>query len=155
MRKAARTLVSALCLTLSGCYFVSYEDVSEKAPFSDYVGKEYTSTGKIVVDRVSMDPNYKADPSVYIIYAFPGAAKGPEFLSLSVLPRGTTIRALKVMRCTNCYLDFEERVHLVVKITSSGDFQDTEVRVSTKLIGSVFVETDAANKPDHRTPDPL
>ena len=31
---------------------------------------------------------------------------------------GTTSRVLRVMRCTDCYLDFTERVEAVVEITS-------------------------------------
>jgi hypothetical protein len=46
------------------------------------------------------------------------------------------------MRCTNCFLDFGERVEAVVKITSADRFNDTEDRVSTTLLGLTFIEGD-------------
>ncbi len=34
-----------------------------------------------------------------------------------------------IKRCTNCFLDFEERVHLIVQIDSAPEFADAEIRV--------------------------
>src|SRR5512139_1748108 len=119
-----RVSVAAMALTLASCYLVSYEDVSAQSPYSQYIGKHYKSVRKAYIQRVSMDQNYKPTPSVYVVYGIKMADSGPEVLSSAELPIGTTFTVLKVMRCTDCYLDFEERVHAVVAITSSDKFND-------------------------------
>jgi hypothetical protein len=131
--------VLILLLSLSGCNFVSYEDVSSKPPYSDYIGKHYRSNEITHIYRISMERNYKPDPSVYIVYAPPGI-EGPEVLSKADLPVNTTFEVLKVMRCVDCYLDSGERVHVVAKFTSTNAFNDREVQISKELIGSSFIE---------------
>lgn len=135
-----RTICSlALVVVLSACGFVSYEDVSSQSQWVGYIGKEYRSTQKSLIYRVSMDRDYGPTPSVYIVKIPPGIS-GREVLSKAELPIGTTLRVLKVMRCTDCYLDFEERVHMVVGITFPEDHFDVEVQVDRDLFGSTFVE---------------
>lgn len=151
MKVWAKNILLFPCLAVSGCGFVSFEDVSTQSPYSAYVGKEYRSTKVALIYRVSMDPNYKLTPSVYIVKSSPGIA-GPEVLSQVGLPVGTTLRVLKVMRCTNCYLDFGERIHMVVQITSSDSFNDAEERVDNNLFKSLFVEVRATDNPLQPTP---
>jgi hypothetical protein len=127
---------------LSGCYLVSFDDVSAKAPYSNHVGKHYRSVETAYIHRVSLDQNYKPTPSAYVVYGRRMATSGPEVVSHAELPIGTTFQVLKVMRCTNCFLDFGERVEAVVKITSADRFNDTEDRVSTTLLGLTFIEGD-------------
>jgi hypothetical protein len=143
----SRASLAVIALTLAGCYFVSYEDVSTRSPYSQQIGKQYKSVRKAYIQRVSMDHNYKPTPSVYMVYGMKMADSGPEVLSSAELPIGTTFTVLKVMRCTDCYLDFEERVRAVVTITSSDKFNDVEVNVSDKLLGSTFVEVTYAAIP--------
>ena len=145
MQRLLRVLLAVAALTLSGCYFVSFEDVSAKAPYSNHVGKQYRSVEKTYIHRVSLDRNYKPTPSAYFVYGRPMATSGPEVLSHAELPIGTTFQVLKVMRCTDCFLDFGERVEAVVRITSVDKFNDTDVRVSTKLLGFSFIEADTGS----------
>ena len=128
-----------LLLPLTGCSFVSFEDVSSQQPYSDYVGKHYQSNEITHIYRISMERNYKLEPSVYIVYAPPGIG-GPEVLSQAKLPVNTTFIVLKVMKCVDCYLDFGERVHVIVKLTSTNSFDDREVQISKDLLGSSFIE---------------
>lgn len=148
--KPCHRLVTAGCLLtlhlfISGCGFVSFEDVSSQPQYSIFVGKHYRSTQPTKIYRISMDQNYKPEPSVYIVHSIPGIS-GPEVLSRAELPVGTTFQVLKVMRCTDCYLDFKERVHLVVKLTSASAFSDREIRVGYDLLGGTFAEVGNAKE---------
>ncbi len=144
MQRLLKLLLAVSSLTVSGCYFVSFEDVSAKAPYSSYVGKQYRSVDKTFIHLVSLDRSYKPTPSVYFVYGRPMATSGPEVLSHAELPIGTTFQVLQVKRCTDCFLDFGERVEAVVRITSGDRFNDTDVRVSTKLLGSSFIEASSS-----------
>jgi hypothetical protein len=142
--KSCDRLVTAGCLLtlhvlISGCGFVSFEDVSSQPEYSTYVGKHYRSTQSTEIYRISMDQNYRPEPSVYVVMGLPGIS-GPEVLTRAELPVGTTFQVLKVMRCTDCYLDFKERIHVVVKLTSISLFNDREIQVDYDLLGGTFVE---------------
>jgi len=140
MKRRAFKLIQIMALTISisGCYFVSFEDVSALPDYSQYVGQIYKSESKTTVCRISFDQNYKPEPSHYIVVSRPNCS-GPEVISYAELPIGTTFKVLKVLRCTNCFLDFEERVKLMVQLISTDSFNDRDVEVNAKLIGSAFV----------------
>ena len=103
---------------LTGCYLVSYEDVSSDPKYASYVGAEYRTTGDMTVYRVSMDQNYGLSPSVYEIVQPPGF-DGPEVISRTRFPEGSTMKVLTIQRCTDCFLDTEPRVHATVRVTST------------------------------------
>jgi hypothetical protein len=128
-----------LPLLIAGCYLVSFEDVSSQPQYSYYIGKHYRSIQPTKIYRISMQQNYKREPSVYIVKPLPGIS-GPEVLSGASLPVGTTFQVLKVMRCTDCYLDFKERVNVVVRLTSTSEFNDGEIQVDNELLGASFAE---------------
>ena len=135
-----------LHLSISACGFVSFEDVSSQAQYSIYVGKFYRSTESTNIYRISMDQDGKPEPSVYVVYPRRGLS-GPEVLSHAVLPVGTTFQVLKVMRCTDCYLDFGERIHVVVRLTSTSEFRDWEIQVDYEdLVGGAFAEVQNAQE---------
>ena len=134
-------------LLLSGYGFVSFEDVSHDPQYSMHVGTEYRTTSDMTVYRVSMDLNYGPSPSIYKIVQPPGF-DGPEVISTARLPEGSTVEVPTIQRCRNCYLDTEPRMHATVRVTSTKQFDDLEVRADLRLL-SAHVQTienlDASN----------
>ncbi len=120
---------------LAGCGFVSFEDVSNDPQYSTYVGTEYRTTSDMTVYRVSMDRNYGPSPSIYKIVQSLGF-DGPEVISRTRFPAGSTLRVSTVQRCKDCYLDSKPRVHATVRVTSSTHFDDLEVQASLDLLSS-------------------
>ena len=122
-------------ILLAGCGFVSFEDVSGDPKYSTYVGTEYRTTSDMTVYRVSMDRNYGPSPSIYKIVQPPGF-DGREVISRTHFPEGSTLKVLTIQRCKDCYLDTEPRVHVMVRITSTSQFDDLEVQASLGLLSS-------------------
>lgn len=122
-----------LVLVLSGCGFVSYEDVSTEAAYSSYVGAWYQTNSDMHLYRVSMDKNYGPTPSIYEIVPPPGFS-GPEVLSKTPLPEGSLLRIVAVERCTNCYLDAEPRVHMVARLAPANLADSFEVQVADEVL---------------------
>ena len=143
----ARFCVLLATLLLAGCYMVSYEDVSNDPKYARYVGTEYTTTADMTVYRVSIDQNYAPSPSIYTIVQPPGF-DGPEVISTARFPEGSTVKVLTIQRCTDCFLDTEPRVHATVRVTSTAQFDDLEVRAALGLLSShmqPIPEGDAGN----------
>ena len=136
----------ATCL-LAGCYMVSYEDVSNDPKYSMYVGTEYRTTSDMTVYRVSMDRNYGPSPSIYKIVQPPGF-DGPEVISRTRFPAGSTLKILTIQRCKDCYLDTEPRMHATVRVTSTTQFDDLEVRADLGLLSS-HMQTIENLEPSH------
>jgi len=131
----ARFVALLATLLLAGCYMVSYEDVSRDPKYASYVGAEYRTTADMTVYRVSMDQNYGPSPSAYMIVPPPGF-DGPEVISTARFPEGSTVKILTIQRCTDCFLDAEPRVHATVRVTSTTQFDDLEVRAGLGLLSS-------------------
>ena len=139
--KILRLMMIIPAAFLSACYQVSFEDISAEAPYSSYIGKHYRSERAVYIYRVSMHPDYKAEPSHYVLHAIQ-VYSGPEVLSEAKLQAGTTLKVLKMLRCRNCFLDLEDRVEAQVQLTSTTDFGDREVRVSAKVLDTEFKQSD-------------
>lgn len=138
----ARFIALLAALLLVGCYPVSYEDVSRDPEYARYVGNEYRTTADMTVYRVSLDQNYGPSPSVYKVVQPPGF-DGPEVISRTRFPEGSTLKVLTIQRCKDCYLDAEPRVHATVRITSTTQFDDQEVRADLGLLSSHMQAVDA------------
>lgn len=138
----ARFIALLATLLLVGCYLVSYEDVSRDSEYARYVGNEYRTTADMTVYRVSLDQNYGPSPSVYKVVQPPGF-DGPEVISRTRFPEGSTLKVLTIQRCKDCYLDAEPRVHATVRITSTTQFDDQEVRADLGLLSSHMQAVDA------------
>ena len=142
VRLFARVLICSLLIGVSGCYFASHEDVTTDPLYSAVVNKHYRATAKTIIHGVTMDRNYAKVLDHYSVMVVPGFG-GREVLSKDELPPGTEFQVLKVMVCTDCYLDFGERVHLVVKVTSSAAYDAAPVNVPYEYVMDsppVFVE---------------
>lgn len=140
---AAALLLLLLLSPLAGCYFVSFEDASRDPRYADVVGKTFRSNERVAIHGISMDRNYARILDHYVVTALPGIG-GREVLSHRELGIGTILRVIRVMRCTDCYLDFAPRVHAVVAITSPSAYNDARVEISLDLLVGqerVFVDT--------------
>lgn len=134
-------------VVLAGCGFVSYEDVSSEPKYSMHVGARYRTTEDMEIYRISMERNYGPSPSIYEIVQSPGFG-GPEVLSRTDFPEGSTMRILSVKRCKDCYLDEEPRMHVVVRLDSDRRFDDWEVQVDLGLLSSHMQEVAEAGSPN-------
>ena len=132
-RMVGQTIMWLLPICVSACGFASFEDISTKPAYAKLVQKHFRSTGMTIIHGVTMDRNYAPILDHYTVTMPPGFA-GREVLSREDLPPGTEFRVMKIMRCTDCYLDFGERVHLVENITSSGAYGSAEIHVPIDLI---------------------
>ena len=130
-----RFVATLTFLLLTGCGFVSYEDVSGESEYSKYVGVRYRTTEDMQIYRISMERNYGPSPSIYEIVQSPGFG-GPEVLSRTDFPAGSTMRILAVRRCKDCYLDEEPRMHVVVRLDADRQFDDLEVQADLGLLSS-------------------
>lgn len=131
-----------LPLCVSACGFVSFEDVSRNPAYSNLVQKHFRSTGITRIHGVTRDDGPVKTLHYYTVEMLPGF-RGREVLSREELPPGTEFQVMKIMRCKECYLVFEERVHLVVHMVSSRAYDSAEIRVPIYLIsgeGPLFVE---------------
>ncbi|WP_141456152.1 hypothetical protein [Pseudoxanthomonas sp. z9] len=134
-----RCVAALTFLLLTGCGFVSYEDVSGEPEYSKYVGTRYRTTEDMEIYRISMERNYGPLPSIYEIVQSPGFG-GPEVLARTDFPEGSTMQILSVKRCKDCYLDEEPRMHVVVRLDSDRRFDDWEVQVDLGLLSSHMQE---------------
>ena len=116
-----------LIVSIVGCWFVDYEDVSHEKEYSALVGERFTTLTDLQINGVTMDRNYKKQIDLYTIYVLPGFS-GPEVVSSEILKSGTDFEILKVLRCTNCL--FENRVEIVIKITSNNKYNNAPVEIS-------------------------
>lgn len=80
-----------------------------------------------------MERDYKPVLDHYKVTGIPGIG-GPEVLSQKRFESGVTVRVLRVMRCTDCYLDPGGRVEVVVEVTSSDDFTRAPVMMNIKYL---------------------
>jgi hypothetical protein len=88
---------------------VHFEDVSDYPRYVALVGRRFVSTVAGRIHGVTNDRNYRPPIDEYVVTPLPGFG-GREVLSTMKLPKGTVVEVLQVMRCDDCYFDFEERV---------------------------------------------
>lgn len=136
-----RSLLLAAMLTMvAGCGLLTYacntivtfEDVSTDPRFSRLIGTDYQSTEELMIYGITVERGYAPILAYYRVTTLPGIS-GPEVLSTDRLAVGTTCRIVKVLRCTDCYLDFEERIDAVVEITSREEFTRAPVKIKLRL----------------------
>jgi len=120
-------------LLLPGCGVVSFEDASTDPRYSHFVGSHYRSEKPVAIHGISMERDYKPVLDHYTVTGIPGI-RGPEVLSQKKFESGVTVKVLRVMRCTDCFLDPGGRVEVVVEVTSSDDFTKAPVKMNIKYL---------------------
>jgi hypothetical protein len=112
--KAIGVLIACVaCIAVSGGCQQKFDNISESREARPIVGREFLSSQPLVALGVTTDPNYRGGVTYYSIKKLPGAS-GPEILDRFVLPSGTRIKIIKVLRCTNCFFmnDLEAEIHV-------------------------------------------
>lgn len=136
-----RLVVIAATLTMIGACGVldyacntmaTFEDASNDPRFSRLIGSDYQSTEELMIYGITVERGYAPILAHYTVTTLPGIG-GPEVLSTHRLAVGTTCRIVKVIRCTNCFLDSGGRVEAVVEITSRQEFTRAPVKVKIGL----------------------
>ena len=103
-----RTMKRIFCLlflfvSLSGCLITEWEDVSNESKYIKLIGLELITKETMRAHGITMEPNYEKILSHYSITPLPGFS-GPEVLSVTILPVGTKVKIVKVVRCIDCFI---------------------------------------------------
>lgn len=118
MNKPLRTIaVILLLLQMCGCsyYIVSFEDVSNKSPYSKAVNLTFKTKSELIIYGYNLDSIPKKEIHEYSITPPPGPGNR-YVLSRNKIPSDSLIKTVAVKRCTDCFLDFEPRIK--IEITS-------------------------------------
>ena len=121
---------------MCGCsyYIVSFEDVSNKAPYSKAVNLTFKSKKELIIYGYNLDSIPEKEIHEYLIT--PPPAPGNRYvLSRNQIPPDSIIKTVAVKRCTDCFLDFKPR--LKIEVTSEKLKQDYRLPIFIK--GPVLV----------------
>ncbi len=138
MRIIKRISVLLLAVTMLGCSFMEYSDISNEEPLSHLLYTNYKSLKETFIYGITTDKNYKKTVNYYTIIVPPGIG-GPEVLSKDILPKGTLIKIIGIERCSNCF-PFPAEERLIVEILSSNKFEGQLVEIDLDRIN--IEETD-------------
>jgi hypothetical protein len=144
--KIIKTLFIFVCLFMQGCtVFVDFEDVSKDKVYAGVINKSYDTNIKFLVHGVNMDETIGKDIHLYTVTPPPGIS-GREIKSRTTLDVSSRIKVIKILKCTNCYLDFSPRIKFQVKVLSEKSFDDHDVffRDSWGDMKFLYVENDEA-----------
>ena len=89
-----------LLFILAGCK-AEYEDVSNKAKFSNLINTEYRTLEALSINAVNLGDNQRKEIDVYIVTKKPGMG-GRYVIKNFDLKSGSEIRIEKILRCKNC-----------------------------------------------------
>jgi len=144
--KIINTLIIFICFTMQGCtVFVDFEDISKDEVYAGVINKTYDTRIKFLVHGVNMDETIGKDIHLYTVTPPPGIG-GREIKSSTTLDVFSRIKIIKILKCTNCYLDFSPRIKFQVKVLSERSFDDHDVffRDSWGDMKFLYVENDEA-----------
>ncbi len=116
-----------LTVSMTGCWFIDFEDVSNEKEYSYLIGKKFTTLTDLQINGATLERNYKKQIDVYIVNVFPGFS-GSEVVCSGRLPAGTEFQISKVMRCTNC--PFETRLEIIIDILTNDKHDNAPVGMS-------------------------
>ena len=117
---------------LSGCA-ASYEDVSTDPTYRSLIGRDLRYDSELLLHEVTLNLDSPRRVDTCSVTPPPGF-DGPEVVSRTVLPAGTTFRVQHVRRCTNCLGD--ERVELLVSSPATARCGQTPTTISYALLAS-------------------
>jgi len=104
--------IMLLSISLSGCLITKWNDVSQEPKFAGLIGAEFVVNEPFRAHGVTMKPNYEKILDHYSITPLPGFS-GPEVLSITILPKGTKFKIIRVQRCVDCLIN-EEVLELMI-----------------------------------------
>jgi len=116
MKNPLRSIVIlSLLLQISGCsyYIVSFEDVSNEAPFSTVVNLTFKTNIELIIYGYNKDSIPGKKTHEFSITTPPGPGNR-YVLSRNKIPQGSSITTIAVKRCTDCFLDTKPRIKIEV-----------------------------------------
>ncbi len=116
MNKPLRTIaIIFLLLQMCGCnyYIVSFEDVSNKAPYSQAVKLTFKSKSELIIYGYNLDSFPEKEIHEFSITPPPGPGNRYA-LSRNKIPPESLIKTVAVKRCTDCFLDFKPKIKIEV-----------------------------------------
>ena len=146
--KSIRLLIWPLLIAafgVGGCNTpAKFADVSSDPAYRSHVGAVYVLKVAMHISGVNAPPGYEKTVDYYVINPISPSWSGPELITRDSLPAGTEIKVESVRRCTNCILDFGERVEAVVRIPTYRTPSDLPIRISLDYLDVKFAEKKAA-----------
>ncbi|MDA8430484.1 MAG: hypothetical protein M0T70_14625 [Geobacteraceae bacterium] len=125
-------LVACLLLGAVGCKSKEFKDVSADVSLSRFIGTAYKTKTELIICGIAKDIGYPKIVDYYTIMEPPGIG-GPEVVSLRTIPPGTSMKILRVERCSNC-LPFLSELRWVVDLPSDATFKDHPVVIDAGRI---------------------
>lgn len=116
-----------------GCGFVDYEDISSHESYRDLIGKRFETKIELIVHGVNMENPIGTEVHQYSVTPRLGFG-GREVRSRKMLPLGSVVKVQRILRCTNCYLDFDPRIEIQLSILSSDKYDDHDVLLGANWI---------------------
>jgi hypothetical protein len=125
-------LVAWLLLGMVGCTSKEFRDVSNDASISHFMGTAYKTKTELIICGIAKDIGYPKVVDYYTVMEPPGI-DGPEVVSRRTIPPGTSIKILRIERCSNC-LPFLSELRWVVVVNSDTTFKDRPVVIDASRI---------------------
>jgi hypothetical protein len=139
-----RTLLLAGLALSCGCNTrARFEEVSSAPAYSRYIGEEYVLKVPMHISGVNLPPGYRKIIDIYVVNPTSPSWTGPELVTRETLPPGTVITVESVHRCTNCFLDFKDRLEAHLHIPGFGKTADRPVKISLEHLEPPFAERQA------------
>ncbi len=131
-------------LSICGCNTpAKFEEVSSDPAYSSYVGAGYVLSVPMHISGVNAPPGYEKTVDYYVVNPTSPSWGGPELITRDTLPRGTLIKVESVHRCTNCILDFGDRVKARIRIPSYRAQFDLPIHIPLQYLDPRFVQKEA------------
>lgn len=130
----------AVGVLMAGCDVAArFEDVSSRAPYSDYVGGVFELRVRMHISGVNAPPGYEKTVDYYVVKPASPSWSGPELITRETLPVGTLVEVEAVQRCTNCFLDFGDRLKAKIRIRGYSPQSDCPIEVPLEYLAPEFV----------------
>lgn len=140
-RPVLQFLILAIVAVFSGCNTrARFEDVSKQRAYGSYVGEEYVLKVPMHLSGVNLPPGYHKIIDVYVVNPVSHTFTGPELITRDTLPPGTMIVVDSVHRCTNCFLDFKDRLEAHLRIPNYRSTLDRPITISLEYLEPQFAE---------------
>jgi hypothetical protein len=97
-------VIVALLLQISGCtyYIVSFEDVSNKAPYSAVVNSTFKTKTELIMYGYNLNSTPGKEIHEYSI-TYPPGPSNRYILSRKKINSGTSVKVVAVKRCIDCF----------------------------------------------------
>lgn len=139
MHSVAPLLLLVMLASTLGCNTrAKFQEVSQERAYSGFIGAEYVLNVPMHLSGVNLPPGYRKVIDVYRLNPVSRTWTGPELVTRETLPPGTLLVVESIHRCTNCILDFKDRLEAQVRIVNHGTKVDRPIMVSLDFLEAEF-----------------